>query len=138
VFEDANTLVGSRPFDVLYLDPPYNTRSYAHYYHLPESIASGMTPSVRGASGIPDVNVGHSDFNRPAKATDALRAILSRARFRLLVVHYSDQGLIPPKTLRQLLGQFGKVRKRTISAKGYTTKHLPRQTPHALYLVRND
>ena len=29
------------PIDLLYVDPPYNTRQYAGYYHVPELIARG-------------------------------------------------------------------------------------------------
>src|SRR6185436_6043411 len=44
ILADANTLVGSREYDILYLDPPFNERCYSSYYHLPESLARRHTP----------------------------------------------------------------------------------------------
>ena len=39
---NVNEILGSLgPFDLLYLDPPYNTRQYSGYYHGPELIAKG-------------------------------------------------------------------------------------------------
>jgi len=39
--------------DVVYLDPPYNTRQYASYYHVLETIARGDAPVLTGrAAGV--------------------------------------------------------------------------------------
>ena len=41
---DINELVESLGhYDLLYLDPPYNTRQYSAYYHVPELIGDGDT-----------------------------------------------------------------------------------------------
>jgi len=61
--EPAKTLAQRQHFDILYLDPPYNGRSYAHYYHLPETIALEATPNVHGMSGIPNNIFAISGFN---------------------------------------------------------------------------
>src|SRR5690606_8395661 len=38
---DALDVVAAlEPFELLYLDPPYNARQYAGYYHVPELIAT--------------------------------------------------------------------------------------------------
>ena len=45
---EALALAGTRKWDVLYLDPPYNSRRYDAYYHLPETLALDTEPRVSG------------------------------------------------------------------------------------------
>ncbi|HAB51989.1 MAG TPA: hypothetical protein DCE80_07455 [Ignavibacteriales bacterium] len=135
--EPASNLVRRRQFDILYLDPPYNQRSYAHYYHLPETIALETTPKVHGMSGIPSNISAISEFNRPNEARLALINLLDKASFSLLVFHYSDNGIITPKQVRNILSVYGKIDDFLIDTKGYTTKKEPRKAKHHLYLVQH-
>jgi adenine-specific DNA-methyltransferase len=135
--EPANVLVRRQHFDILYLDPPYNERSYAHYYHLPETIALEITPSVHGVSGIAkEISYG-SEFNRPRKAAKALADLLDNASFNLLVFHYADGGIITPQEVRNILSPYGKVQDFLLESKGYTTKPRERTIKHHLYMVNN-
>ena len=134
---EANDLVGARQFDILYLDPPYNERCFGSYYHLAESLARCEEPDVRGQSGIPIVPRVRSAFNRPALAANALEQLLERARFRLLVFHYSDDGLISKTKIRRLLRSLGKVEEFRINSRGYTTAHSARTVEHRLYVVNH-
>lgn len=136
--EPAKTLVKRRHFDILYLDPPYNERSYAHYYHLPETIALEKTPKVHGRSGIP-INISTiSEYNRRHEARRALINLLDNATFDILLFHYADNGIIPLKDIRDILSSFRRVEEYLIEAKGYTTKKTSKKTRHHLYLVLND
>lgn len=134
----AETLVTQRAFDVLYLDPPYNERSYAHYYHLPETIAVGHRPRVHGASGIPTHGLKRSAFNDPKQAVDSLAALLKVATFKWLAFHYADDGLIPAGTLRAIFAEYGKTEEFILESRGYTTQKKARQMPHRLYLLKHD
>lgn len=44
--EDANKLVRKISVDVMYIDPPYNARQYANFYHLLENVAHWEKPPV--------------------------------------------------------------------------------------------
>ena len=133
----ARELVGTRKFDILYLDPPYNERCYASYYHLPETLAKGETPRVRGQSGIPASQRVCSDFNRPRLATRALESLLADARFKLLAFHYSDHGLVARNSIRALLSHLGHVEEFKLYSRGYTTSRMSRTVEQRLYLVQN-
>lgn len=135
--EPAKKIVSRQQFDILYLDPPYNQRSYAHYYHLPETMAFETTPRVHGISGIPDRILAISDFNKPKEAKNALVDILDNANFKHLIFHYTDAGVIKPQEVRNLLSEYGRIDDYIIDSKGYTTKTKPRQVKHHLYLVHN-
>lgn len=135
--EPAKALVRRRHFDILYLDPPYNQRSYAHYYHLPETMALETTPAVHGMSGIPRNISAISEFNRPREARNAMIDVLNNASFNLLVFHYTDDGIITPKEVQDILSSYGKVEDFLLDSKGYTTKKKPRRVKHHLYMVQN-
>lgn len=44
--KDANELVKKIKVDVMYIDPPYNARQYANFYHLLENVAQWKEPKV--------------------------------------------------------------------------------------------
>ena len=51
----VDVVAEQEPFELLYLDPPYNSRQYPGYYHIPELIATGWfehTPVLRGKTGL--------------------------------------------------------------------------------------
>lgn len=135
---NAEVMIARRKFDVIYLDPPYNERSYSQYYHLPETIANMRRQRVHGKSGIPEGRLISSNFNRPTHALTALQSLIRVAKFRLLAFHYSDQGLISPSDIRKLLSSYGTLQEYTLKSKGYTTTApLSRTVEHRLYLVSN-
>ena len=133
--EDAELLVSRRSYEILYLDPPHNQRDYAKYYHLPETLALGQSPAASGMSGQPLRRAPISGFNKKESAVQALQEILEKASFKLLIFHYSDQGLIPREKILNILGRYGRVRERTIESLGYTTRHQERLIKHRLYAV---
>lgn len=135
-FGDAIDLVRQREYDVLYLDPPYNDRCYAGYYHLPETLALGRWRNVHGKSGVPKSSP-HSDFNSPIRAADTLCELLESARFKLLVFHYSDGGIIAPRVVRNILRKYGRYRSFKLQATGYTTNSINREITHRVYVIHN-
>ncbi len=47
---DANILIRKISCDVLYVDPPYNSRQYSDAYHLLENLAEWKKPKVEGVA----------------------------------------------------------------------------------------
>jgi adenine-specific DNA-methyltransferase len=136
---DVKEIVSKRHFDILYLDPPYNQRNYAGYYHLPETIALMDQPETKGKAGIPERVDPKSKFNRKADALNELKEILSLASFDLLAFHYTDDGLIAREDLCELFGSIGKVDEYVLDAKGYSTLiGSARSVKQRLYLVKNE
>jgi adenine-specific DNA-methyltransferase len=132
---DAASLVARASYDILYLDPPYNERDYSGYYHLPETVVLGGTPDVHGKSGIPNGSRNKSDFNITKHAGTALAELLRCAQFRLLAVHYADDGIIKPTEIRAILAPYGQISEILLQSKSYTVSNTPRIAEHRLYLV---
>lgn len=133
----AEDLVKQQEYDILYLDPPYNERSYGAYYHLPESLALGITPRAFGKSGVPHSARTRSDFNRTSDAENALGNLLAAARFKQLIFHYSDDGLISPSNVIRILSDYGAIRQEVLDAQGYSTDRVSKRVKHRLYIVTN-
>lgn len=47
---DSNELVKKIKADVIYIDPPYNSRQYGDAYHLLENVAQWKKPKVYGVA----------------------------------------------------------------------------------------
>ncbi|HEX6558812.1 MAG TPA: DNA adenine methylase, partial [Longimicrobiales bacterium] len=99
------------PFELLYLDPPYNARQYAGYYHVPELIALGWfdaLPVLRGKTGLLPDRDKRTDWSRQSRCEHALEAVLAGARCRHIVMSYNAEGIIPEPTIERLLKQYGR------------------------------
>lgn len=131
---DAGRTARTAGADLLYLDPPYNRRNYGGYYHLPETLARGRELSVRGVAGLPNRAFPRSDFYVKARAESALRRLVQKAPWRALVLHYSDQGLVPAEAIRRILHPLGQVKEQIVMAQGFSTVG-SRSTPHRIYTV---
>jgi adenine-specific DNA-methyltransferase len=122
-FEDACNLVRSTAVDVLYLDPPYNERNYAGYYHFPETLARREEPEVVGRAGVPRATrQPRSVFCSPRYAADALDLLVERARARHILLHYTPSGLIPHRRILSILSTRGSLDFHDIHVRRYTAK----------------
>ena len=110
---DAISLVASiEPFELLYLDPPYNSRQYAGYYHIPEVIARGWfgeTIVTRGKTGLITDADRRSDWSRASRAEAAFETLVAKARWKHLVMSYNAEGLIAESTIERVLREQGRT-----------------------------
>ena len=113
---DANELVREIECDVLYLDPPYNARQYALYYHLLETVAVGDEPMVAGITGKPVTPRPSSRYCNAAGARERLRDLVRHARCQHIFMSYSSEGLIQDSAeISQILALRGEPSVMTIA-----------------------
>jgi adenine-specific DNA-methyltransferase len=111
--------------DLLYVDPPYNTRQYSGYYHVPEVLARGWfdgTLSVRGKTGLITTTDQRSDWCSRRRAPRALRDLLAATGARHVLISYNSEGVIPDAEFRAILrgaSVDGRVRRFTRAYKRY-------------------
>ena len=132
---DANLLVKSIECDILYLDPPYNERNYQRYYHLPETIASGVVPIPQGKSGVYVANEVTSAYNRKRDAENAFFELIKNAYAKYIIFHYTDNGLIDIQKARSILETKGKVEEYIVDCKGYNTNQRINNDRHHIFRV---
>ena len=113
------------PIDLLYVDPPYNTRQYAGYYHVPELLARGWFEDevkLRGKTGLISDAEQRSVWCSRRDAPDALRGLLAATGACHVLVSYNTEGVIGDKALRSILADAaidGRVKRFTRRYKRY-------------------
>lgn len=89
--EDANQLIRKISCDVLYIDPPYNSRQYSDAYHLLENLASWEKPSVHGKAKKMDRAHIKSDYCLNS-APKAFADLIVNANCKHILVSYNNTG----------------------------------------------
>ena len=103
--------------DLLYVDPPYNSRQYSGYYHVPEIIARGWfdeVPALGGKTGLPVRGASRSAWCDPRRALPSLEALLAATGAKHVLVSYNSEGHIAEGALRRTLEEAsvdGRVRR---------------------------
>ena len=89
--DDANIVVPRHSAEVLYLDPPYNSRQYSAAYHVLENIARWEKPKVHGVSMKMDRSEMKSKYSTRL-ANVAFKELVGEAKAELIVLSYSNTG----------------------------------------------
>ena len=95
--------------EVLYLDPPYNSRQYSSNYHVLETIALYDNPILKGKTGIRE-NYFKSDFCKKATALESLTKIIKSANVKYILLSYNNEGIISPNEIKKLFNDIGEVK----------------------------
>jgi len=108
---DVNGIAAELPaFDLLYLDPPYNTRQYSGYYHVPELIAAGWfdeAPMLRGKTGlIPDEHA-KSAWSTRKGCVPALEDLIASVQSKHVLMSYNNEGIIPDAEIERIFKAHG-------------------------------
>lgn len=106
--EDVNDLITKINGDILYLDPPYNTRQYSANYHILETIAKYDSPALRGITGLRGYELQKSDFCSKRTACTALDSLIKNADFGYIFLSYNNEGLMSADTIRDIMSAYGK------------------------------
>ena len=87
--EDANELVKHIKADLIYIDPPYNSRQYSDTYHLLENIARWQKPAVFGVARKMERKNIKSDYCT-VKATTAFEDLIQHCQARYILFSYNN------------------------------------------------
>jgi adenine-specific DNA-methyltransferase len=88
---DANELVRNIQADVIYIDPPYNSRQYSDSYHLLENIATWSKQPVYGVAKKIDRSHLKSHYSLKS-AGDAFGDLIDNIDAKYILVSYNDMG----------------------------------------------
>lgn len=104
--KDANELVREIEGEILYLDPPYNTRQYAPNYHLLETISLYDQPPVEGVTGVRPYRDMKSAFSIRSQVLGAFEDLIAHARFEHLVLSYNTDGLMTAEQIASIMRKY--------------------------------
>ncbi len=106
--EDINKLIKKISGDILYLDPPYNTRQYCANYHVLETIARYDSPVLRGKTGLREYASQKSLFCSKRTVNDVFEDLISNADFKYIFLSYNNEGLMSMNTIKNIMSKYGK------------------------------
>lgn len=128
--KDANQLVREIKCDVLYIDPPYNSRQYGDSYHLLENIVTWEKPKVEGVAKKM-VNRAHLKSRYCLKGADKVfEDLVQNAKTKHILISYNNTGekknersnaKIPDEKIVAILKNRGDVEIFERDYKGFTT-----------------
>ncbi|MFA6866743.1 MAG: DNA adenine methylase [Clostridia bacterium] len=114
--EDANVLAESLDCDIIYLDPPYNSRQYSRFYHVLENIVEWKKPLLSGIAMKP-VAENMSEYCR-SNAPKVLNDLVLKLKCKYIIVSYnntytsksnSSRNKITLEEIRNILKKRGKL-----------------------------
>jgi len=126
---DANELVRNIKCDVLYIDPPYNSRQYSGAYHLLENLATWNKPEVKGIAKKMNRNHLKSAYCL-SNATNVFSDLIQNANCKHILLSYNNTGKsknersnarIKDKDIIKILKQKGEVKIYQCEYKSFTT-----------------
>lgn len=99
-------------FDILYMDPPYNSRQYFDYYHILETIANEKDPEIKGKTGIP-INKKLSPWSSKKECANhftevVMPAVALNNRFNYIFMSYNNEGILPLELIEKTFKKYGK------------------------------
>lgn len=106
---DSMKLIDNLDVDILYIDPPYNSRQYGPNYHLIETIAKYDNPKIKGTTGMRDYRDQKSTFCNAVTGIKSLEEIARSAKYKYLLLSYNSEGIMPREKILATLGKYGKV-----------------------------
>ena len=125
--KDANQLAREIRSDVVYIDPPYNSRQYSRFYHVLETLTKWDKPILEGvALKPPTENV--SEYCKVG-AAEAFEDLISNLDTSLIIVSYnntyaskssSSRNKISLEEITSILRAKGKTRTKKIPHKHFS------------------
>lgn len=117
--EDVSLLIKNIEGDVLYLDPPYNSRQYSSNYHVLETIARYDYPELVGVTGMRNNSEQKSRFCSKTQVFDAFKELIEGSKFTHIFISYNNEGLLSLETLGELLSGYGSYSLYTVPYKRF-------------------
>ena len=126
---DANELVKDITADLVYIDPPYNSRQYCDAYHLLENVARWEKPEVFGVAKKMDRSTMKSKYCTRS-ATEAFEQLIKDINAKYILLSYNNMAAkgndrsnakISDYDILRILKQKGEVKVFSESYKAFTT-----------------
>lgn len=116
--EDANKLANQIKTDLVYIDPPYNSRQYSRFYHVLENLTKWDKPKLHGVALKPEPE-NMSDYCR-VSAKKRLYELVHSIKTKYFVVSYnntynsksnSSKNKITLEEIEEILNSIGTTKK---------------------------
>jgi len=132
--ENSNELIYKISGDILYIDPPYNSRQYAPNYHLLETISRYDNPEISGKTGLRNYQDIKSKYCSKREVLTTFDNLIENANFKHIVVSYSTEGIMSINDIEKVLIKHGNKSTYSMKKISYRRyKHKPGTVKHNLH-----
>lgn len=104
--KDANELITEISGDILYLDPPYNSRQYGANYHLLNTIAEYKPFVPNGKTGLRKYS--RSKYCSVSTVKDEFEELIKNAQFKYIFLSYNNEGLMSCDDVKKIMTRYGR------------------------------
>lgn len=131
--QDADILINNIEGDILYIDPPYNTRQYVPNYHILETISKYDSPEIYGKTGMRPYEDKKSKYCMKREVLSSFSNLIKNAKFKHIIVSYSTEGIMSEKEITSILMRYGNKNTYKLYRIPYRRyKHKPGHVDHKL------
>jgi len=110
------------PFDLAYLDPPYNQHRYFSNYHIWETLVAWDKPEHYGVACKRVDNrddTTKSRFNEKRNMASAFRSVIKSLEAETLVISYNNESWVSEEELKDMCSHFEEVQLLAFNSKRY-------------------
>lgn len=99
--------------DIIYIDPPYNSRQYSSNYHLLETIVKYDNPNIKLVKGQESKTGLRSDLinskwcSKKHIEEELVKVLESKSKF--IFLSYNNEGLLEQSKIEEIMGRYGNV-----------------------------
>jgi len=87
---DANDLIGKIQADVIYIDPPYNSRQYVNFYHVLENLVTWKKPDKFQGKSMKFKREHLKSGYSKVIAKHLLADLIDKAKAKLIIMSYNN------------------------------------------------
>ena len=96
--------------DIVYLDPPYNTRQYPAYFSVLESIVVNDNQKLNGKTGLRNYENQKSKFSIKKYVKEEFIELIDSIKSNYIVMSYSTEGILDSDFIMETLNKKGKTK----------------------------
>lgn len=93
--------------DFMYLDPPYNERDYASYYHVLETISKYNNPELKDNKTGTKKKITKSKWCRKSSVINELDYVIKNSNAKVVLLSYNNEGIMKGEDIKLLFEKYG-------------------------------
>ncbi len=103
--QNSNDLIQNIQGDILYLDPPYNSRQYGSNYHMLNTISKYEKFEPKGKTGLPKYQ--KSQYCSKNFVLQEFENLIQNADFEYIFLSYNNEGLMSVNDVKNVMNKYG-------------------------------
>ena len=120
--EDVNKFLDKKlETDLVYLDPPYNTRQYAANFSVLESIVVNDNEKLSGKTGLRNYEKQKSLFSIKKEVDKAFVDLIDKINAKYIVMSYSTEGILKKEYIEEIFNKKGNLKVYNVQYRRFKT-----------------